>query len=118
MPNLNSRSGSWIIRFAELNDDGTRGELTAPVATEKVDPAYPSSLMRQRVEGTVTLFAIIRSDGTVAGVRILDSVDVRLDQYARAALSRCRFIPATKNGAAVDLEAVVRIPFQARKLGF
>ncbi len=118
MPNLNSKWGSWIMRFAELNDNGTGGELTAPVATEKVDPAYPGNLIRQQVEGTVTLFAIIRSDGSVADVRVLRGVDDRLDQYARIALSHCRFMPARKNGAAVDLEAVVRIPFRSRKVGY
>ena len=118
MPNLNSKWGSWIMRFAELNDNGTGGELMAPVATEKVDPAYPGNLIRQQVEGTVTLFAIIRSDGTVADVRVLRGVDDRLDQYARTALSHCRFMPARKNGTAVDLEAVVRIPFRSRRVGY
>jgi TonB family protein len=118
MPNLNSTSGSWVIRFAELNDDGVRGELTAPVATEKVDPAYPAQMMRAGVEGTVTLYAVIRADGAVANIRVLHGADDRLDSYARTALARCHFRPATKNGSAVALEAVVRIPFQARKPTF
>jgi protein TonB len=116
MPNLNSAGGSWVIRFAELNagngasDD--KAELTAPVATQKVDPAYPLELMRRNVQGTVTLYAVIRNDGSVTDVRVLRGVDDQLDQYARAALARWRFRPATKNGAAVDLEAVVLIPFK------
>ena len=115
MPNLNSAGGSWVIRFAELNEDQAnqdKGELTAPVATQKVDPAYPLELMRRNVQGTVTLYAVIRNDGSVTDVRVLRGVDDRLDQYARAALARWRFRPATKNGAAVDLEAVVLIPFK------
>jgi TonB family protein len=115
MPNLNSAGGSWVIRFAELNENQgnqDKGELTAPVATQKVDPAYPLELMRRNVQGTVTLYAVIRNDGSVTDVRVLRGVDDRLDQYARAALARWRFHPATKNGAAVDLEAVVLIPFK------
>jgi TonB family protein len=118
MPNLTSVGGSWIIRFAELHDDKQPGDLTAPVATLKVDPAYPSQLMRDRVEGTVMLYAVIHSDGSVGDVRVLRGVDERLDENARIALMRWRFRPATKNGSAVDLEAVVQIPFQARKLPF
>jgi protein TonB len=114
MPNLNSFGGSWVIRFAELKEDGDKGELTAPVATQKVDPAYPAELMRENVQGTVTLRAVIRSDGTVGEVSVLRSVDERLDEFARVALSRWHFRPATKNGSAVDLEAVVMIPFRAR----
>jgi TonB family protein len=116
MPNLNSAGGSWVIRFAELNANETKGELTAPVATQKVDPAYPLELMRRNVQGTVTLYAVIRNDGSVGDVRVLRGVDDRLDQYARAALAHWRFRPATKNGNAVDLEAVVLIPFQPVRL--
>jgi TonB family protein len=112
MPNLNSAVGSWIIRFAELTQDQNKGELTAPVATQKVDPAYPTDLIRHNVHGTVTLRAIIRSDGSVREVSVLRGIDDRLDQYACTALSQWHFVPATKNGSAVDLEAVVIIPFR------
>jgi len=112
MPNLNSAGGSWVIRFAELKQNPDKGDLTAPVATQKVDPAYPIELMRQNVQGTVTLYAVIHSDGSVGAVRVLRGVDDRLDGYARAALARWRFQPATKNGSAVDLETVVMIPFR------
>ena len=118
MPNLNSRSGSWVIRFAELNEDHSQGELTAPIVVEKVDPAYPGILMRQRVEGTVTLYAVIGVDGSVAGVRILHGVDNRLDAAARDALQHCHFRPATKNGLAVALEAVIRIPFEVHRIPY
>jgi TonB family protein len=112
MPNLNSAGGSWVVRFAELKDNGDQGELVAPVATQTVDPGYPTELMRHNVQGTVTLYAVIHSDGSVGDIRVLRGVDDRLDEYARAALSRWRFHPATRNGTAVALEAVVRIPFR------
>ena len=112
MPNLNSAGGSWVIRFAELKDASASGELLAPVATQKVDPAYPLELMRRNVEGTVALYAVIHSDGRVSDVRVLRGVDDRLDGYAISALSRWHFQPATKNGAPVALEAVVMIPFK------
>jgi len=122
MPNFNSAGGSWVIRFAELHGTENKGsdskanegkdDLTAPVATQKVDPAYPLELMQRNVHGTVTLYAVIRNDGSVTDVRVLRGVDDRLDEYAMAALGRWRFRPATKNGAPVNLEAVVMIPFR------
>jgi TonB family protein len=115
MPNLNSAGGSWVIRFAELQNNREKGDLAAPVAVQKVDPAYPLELMRRNVQGTVTLSAIIRSDGSVGDVRVLQGVDDQLDAYARAALTHWRFEPATKNGNAVDLEAVVAIPFRVSR---
>ncbi|MGA2904579.1 MAG: TonB family protein [Candidatus Korobacteraceae bacterium] len=116
MPNLSSASGSWIIRFAELKQSDDKTALTAPVAMTKVDPAYPPDVLRDHVEGTVTLYAIIRADGVVDGIRILDSLDSRLDENAVQALSHWRFRPGFKNGAPVAVEAVVQIPFRMRKL--
>lgn len=114
IPNLNSAGGSWVIHFAELNEDTKdKGELVAPAATAMSDPAYPLELMKQHVQGTVTLYAMIGSDGSVSDVRVLNGVDDRLDQYAREALTRWHFRPATKNGNPVALEAVVKIPFHA-----
>jgi TonB family protein len=114
MPNLTSTGGSWVMRFAELNDNREPGELSPPVAMVKVDPAYPAELMRGRVEGVVLLYAVIRADGSVDQVRVLRGVDERLDSSARAALLKWRFRPAIKHGDAVDLETVVQIPFQSR----
>ncbi len=115
IPNLNSAGGSWIIHFAELNEDGkndSKGELIAPAATAMSDPAYPLELMKEHIQGTVTLYAVIGSDGSVTDVRVLNGVDDRLDQYAREALARWHFRPASKNGSPVALEAVVKIPFR------
>ncbi len=120
VPNLNSSGGSWVIHFAQLHPEAGRpqqDDLVAPSAVAEADPAYPLELMKQNVRGTVTLYAIIRSDGSVSDVRVLNSPDDRLDQYARDAFSHWRFHPATKNGAAVDLEAVVTIPFRPGRLG-
>jgi TonB family protein len=114
MPNLNSAGGSWVVRFAELKDAPSQGQLFSPLLTVKADPAYPSELQRANVHGTVTLYAIIHSDGSVRDIRVLNGADDRLDQYAREALARCKFEPALKDGVPVALEAVVVIPFRPR----
>jgi len=127
MPNLNSAGGSWVIRFAELNHDSNShdssndgsnsSDLSQPAATRKVDPAYPTQLMRENVAGTVILYAIIRADGTVANVRVLRSVDGRLDQFASRAIGQWQFQPAMKNGSPVDVEATFQIPFRPAHVG-
>lgn len=114
MPNLNSAGGSWVIRFAELQKGGnaqSASSLSAPAAVRKVDPAYPMQLMRENVAGTVIVYALIRADGSVGNVRVLRSVDDRIDQFASQAVAQWRFDPATKNGAPVDVEATFQIPF-------
>jgi protein TonB len=118
MPNLSSAGGSWIMRFAELAENPAPGLLSAPVVTSKSDPGYPAEFIRKRIEGTVTLYAIIHRDGSVSEVRVLRGIDDRLDENARAALTRWHFRPATKNGEPVELEAVIFIPFEVRKTPF
>jgi TonB family protein len=127
MPNLNSAGGSWIVRFAALKPDAGSSErspanapaedLSAPSATRKVDPAYPQELMRQNVGGTVILYAVIHADGTVGSVRVLRSVDDRIDHFASDAIAKWQFHPATKNGAPVDVEATFSIPFRPSRVG-
>jgi protein TonB len=87
------------------------------MAVEKSDPGYPSELRKANVQGTVTLYAVIHSDGTVRDIRVISSPDERLDGFARDALGRWKFIPASKDGKPVALEAVVMIPFRIR-IGF
>ncbi len=124
MPNLNSAGGSWVIRFAELNHDSSNHDpsaaspdLSQPMATRKVDPAYPIQLMRENVAGTVILYAVIHADGSVGNVRILRRVDDRLDRYASEAVAQWKFDPATKNGTPVDVEATFQIPFKPTRVG-
>ena len=116
MPNLTSATGSWIIHFAELKQTDDKSTLAAPVATSKVDPAYPPDVLRDKIEGTVTLYAIIRADGSVDDVKVLNSLDSRLDETAARALGRWHFRPGTRNGEPVALEAVVEVPFRMKRL--
>ncbi|HKF01655.1 MAG TPA: TonB family protein [Candidatus Sulfotelmatobacter sp.] len=124
MPNLNSGGGSWVIRFAELNHESTphdanapAPDLSQPMATRKVDPAYPLQLMRQNVTGTVILYAVIHADGSVGNVRVLRGVDERLDHFASDAVAQWKFDPATKNGVPVEVEATFQIPFKPTRFG-
>lgn len=122
-PALNSSGGSWVIRFAELkHDSGPREEdaetdLSQPMATRTVDPAYPVQLMRENVAGTVILYAVIHADGSVGDVRVLRSVDDRLDRFASQAVAQWKFEPATKNGSPIDVEATFKIPFRPSHVG-
>jgi len=116
MPNLNSSTGSWVMHFAEMaEEDKNKGELLQPLPTLTSDPAYPLEFIRANVHGTVTLYAIIHSDGRVGEIRVLSSADERLDSYATTALARWKFLPALKSGKPISIEAVVIIPFRAKK---
>jgi TonB family protein len=118
MPNLNSATGSWILNFSELrvNSEGLRPaslDVSAPGPLRKIDPKYPPTLIKDRVEGEVVLYAVIRRDGSVDSIQLVRGIDEQLDANAMQALSQWKFRPATKQGTPVELEAIVHIPFHA-----
>ncbi len=117
MPNLNSGGGSWVIRFAELDKTASGENLSAPYATRQVDPAYPLQLMQQNIGGTEILYAVIHADGSVGQIKVLRSVDGRLDRFASQAVSQWTFQPAMENGKPVDVEATFEIPFRPAVTG-
>ena len=118
MPNLNTTTGSWIIHFVEREPGSAQSPIAAPEVVKKSDPAYPGELMQDGIQGTVILTAIIRADGSVGDIVIAKSLEPRLDRNAAQALSRWLFRPALKNGQAIDLQAVITVPFRARAARF
>ncbi len=118
MPNLNTTTGSWIIHFVEREPGSAQSPIAAPEVVKKSDPAYPGELMQDGIQGTVILTAIIRADGSVGDIIIAKSLEPRLDRNAAQALSRWLFRPALKNGQAIDLQAVITVPFRARAARF
>jgi len=117
MPNLTSASGSWVLSFAQLDEDPRppyrpKGVLSGPDPITKVDPEYPEEAIKEHIDGEVVLYAIIRKDGSVDSIQLMRSLDPRLDKSAMAALARWKFLPGRRAGVPVDLEAVIHIPFE------
>lgn len=113
MPNTTSYSGSWMIWFAEHQHEPGAGKLlSAPVPLRKVDPKYYPAAIADRVEGRVRLAAVIRKDGRVDSVKLLEHLDDRLDRSAQEAMAKWEFEPALREGQPVDIDAVIEIPFR------
>jgi TonB family protein len=128
LANLSSRSGSWVMRFSEYEDptlsasrDPIPGgdpdaELSTPRLLHSEHPKYPSSAVYEKVEGDVILSAVIRRDGSVDSIKVVHSVDERLDDSAIEALKHWLFSPSQKNGRPVDVLAEITIPFSLKKI--
>lgn len=62
-------------------------------------PSYPAASRRAEEEGTVQLRFLVDVDGRVIDSQVeVSSGFKRLDEAARAAMSRCQFKPGTHNG--------------------
>ena len=118
-PNVSSATGSWVMSFAEMDDDPhslhppRNGEMILPDPLRKVDPRYPPALVEERIEGEVVLYAIIREDGSVDSIQLVRGVDPTLDKNSMEALAQWKFTPALHGGEKVAVEAIVHIPFKA-----
>src|SRR4029077_15423537 len=113
-------TGSWILNFSDvrMNSEGPRAapssDISAPRTLRKGDPKYPPTLIKERVEGEVVLYAVIRRDGSVDSIQLAHGIDEQLDANAIEALKQWKFSPGTKQGLPVDVEAIVHIPFHLR----
>lgn len=75
-------------------------------------PAYPAMSRRLGEEGKVLLRVLVGSEGRAHEVQLKEgSGFARLDQAAREAVLRWRFVPARKGGEAVEGWVLVPITF-------
>ena len=75
-----------------------------PNCTYKPTPNYPSMAAQAGVEGSVTLWVYVASDGSVSDVRLYNSSGVNsLDEAALSAVWNTRWTPAQNNGIPVGV---------------
>ena len=68
-----------------------------PGVIKKVEPQYPPLARAARIEGTVVVDAVIRSDGSVSDVTILRSSNRLFDQACLDAVRQWRFTPGSRD---------------------
>jgi TonB family protein len=89
-------------------------EIVAPRVLSEVKPRYTEEAMRARIEGSLTLEAVVLPTGMVGIVRVIKSLDPGLDEQAIKALRQWRFAPGTRSGKAVPVLVSVEMSFVLR----
>jgi TonB family protein len=97
---------------ARAQDDG----VTLPVPVKTVQPEYTPAAMRERIQGTVLLEAVVETDGTVGAVTITRSLDKEhgLDEAARNAARQWQFKPGMRNGKPSRVVVSLEMTFTLR----
>ena len=90
-------------------------DVKAPVVLREVKPTYTEDAMRRRVQGSVEVSAVVKSDGTVGEVVVTKSLDPDLDEQAVKATRQWEFRPGTKDGKAVNVKVTIELTFTLRK---
>jgi len=103
------------LALAETTENFNEG-VTAPylIPSSRVSPEYPPSAFDARLEGAVTVAALVLKDGSVSYVETLDSTSpsVGFEQATAAAVEQWRFEPGQKDGEAIDAFTIVRLNFR------
>ena len=87
------------------------GNIKAPIRTRYVAPAYPDIARRARVQGVVTIEAIIDADGKVEQARVLRSQPL-LDEAALHAVRNWEYMPTLLNGRPTPVIMTVTVVFK------
>ena len=87
--------------------------LEPPRALREVKPQYTARALAELIQGEVLLAVVVKADGTVGDVKVLQSLDPThgLDREARAAAARWRFAPAKKDGRPVAVVVTIGLSF-------
>jgi TonB family protein len=85
-----------------------------PRLLREVRANYTDEARRANINGEVVLEIVVRRDGTVGDVRILQRLGSGLDDRAIQAVRQWRFAPARLKGAPVDVIVEVAVEFKLR----
>jgi periplasmic protein TonB len=88
--------------------------IQAPRLLKEVRADYTEEARQRGVNGEVVLEIVVRRDGTVGDIRILQGLTGGLNERATQAVRQWRFAPAQRQGVAVDVIVEVAVEFKLR----
>jgi TonB family protein len=88
------------------------GGTSAPKLISKQEPEYSEEARAAKLQGTVVLRVIIGSDGQPYGLTLVQSLGLGLDEQAAEAVSQWKFMPGTRDGMPVSVEATIEVNFR------
>jgi TonB family protein len=96
-----------------LKDEG----VTTPRVVREVKPNYTKAALDKRIEGAVSLTAVVLADGTVGDVEVVKSLDKEygLDDEAVKAVKQWTFDPGKKDGKAVKVRVDIEMSFRLKQ---
>jgi TonB family protein len=88
--------------------------IEPPSLLREVKPDYSEQARQRHIEGDVVMEIVVRRDGTVGDVRVIDGLGYGLDERAMQAVRQWRFSPARRRGAPVNVMVEVAMEFKIR----
>ncbi len=118
-----SKTSSNILKGTKTDDDYDLLEPIENVGTETIPlqtnliarPTYPQYAQMMKKEGTVRLQATIGKDGIPKDIQVLTNLGYGLEEAVVAAVKKSRYIPAKKNGTAIDCLVEIQFEFKLQE---
>jgi periplasmic protein TonB len=88
--------------------------IDAPRLIREVKADYTEDARQRGIEGEVVLEIVVRRDGSVGSVKVLQGLGAGLSDRAVQAVRQWRFAPAQHLGAPVDVMVEVAVEFKLR----
>jgi periplasmic protein TonB len=88
--------------------------IEPPRVLREVKADYTEDARRRGITGDVVLEIIVRRDGTVGDVKILEGLGAGLNERAVQAVRQWQFAPARRQGTPVDVIVEVAVEFKLR----
>ncbi|HSB09856.1 MAG TPA: energy transducer TonB [Blastocatellia bacterium] len=86
--------------------------FTPPEILNRVRPEYSPQAERADITATVEALAVLRASGEVGDVEITRWGGFGLDESAEHAIRQLKFKPATRDGKAINVRALIRYNFR------
>lgn len=111
MPRMQMYGGDWILWFAELEPKpGLAPQIRAPLPIRKFQQVSERSDLH--MSGLVQFSALLLKSGRLASVDLMRQSGPAANQGAIADLQSWQFLPALRDGEAVDVEIILEIPYR------
>ena len=87
-----------------------------PKILSQVRARYTSDAMKAKIQGSVIVEAVVKTDGTVGDVKVIRSLDPvhGLDKAAVEAAKQSRFVPGSRAGVPVPVIVTIQSSFTLR----
>ena len=89
--------------------------VLAPTLISKVEPELTPQAQKAGIEGTVSVYAEIGTDGRVYRARVVEGLGYGLDDKALDAVAQWRFSPGRKSGVPVIVSATIEVHFRRQQ---
>jgi protein TonB len=104
--------GLTSLPLTSLADDTIYTKVDEnPVPVKTPPPRYPDSLKREGVSGVVAVTIVIDETGAVSSTAVAKSSHPDFERPAMEAVSKWKFKPAKKDGAAVKVKVTLPLRF-------